>query len=321
MSGLKELREITHAYNSFDYQGHLEEVSDLYHYTSLSTLQKILKERKLRFTNWAYLNDKSEGTYALVFCKEHLDAVWTWGDDVDKDNTKDNFRKKLDEAIDDVNKVRRGIDDNPPESYQASFSYKPDSLTMWNYYAQGQGCSLQFLNDLIENFRNRLLKPDGMSLIFLHGNVIYKDDKKIEILRDIFDYFKSCSPTGGVDTLYACLIECILKMGAFFKHSGFEDEREYRIVFNLRTTENSNKFIQLVHPENGDPYKREVYSKQGMLVPYVDVDFDLKHLQSISVSPTTNFEKVQTGINIMLFEQGVSKGQIPINQSAIPLRF
>ena len=108
-------------------------------------------------------------------------------------------------------------------------------------------------------------------------------------------------------------------MGSFFKHPSFEDERECRIVFNLSVKDDSNEFHQLSHPEDGTPYKRKVYAKQGMLVPYVDIDFDLKYLQSITVSPTSNFEKVKQGLKIVLCEQGIT--DLPINHSEIPLRF
>ena len=39
----KMLKEITAAYNNFDYQSHLKQPDELYHYTSLNTLQIILK--------------------------------------------------------------------------------------------------------------------------------------------------------------------------------------------------------------------------------------------------------------------------------------
>ena len=54
----KMLKEITATYNNFDYQSHLKQPDELYHYTSLNTLQIILKNKQLRFTNRAYLNDK-----------------------------------------------------------------------------------------------------------------------------------------------------------------------------------------------------------------------------------------------------------------------
>ena len=68
----KMLKEITATYNNFDYQSHLKQPDELYHYTSLNTLQIILKNKQLRFTNRAYLNDKSEGTYVLSLCKRKL---------------------------------------------------------------------------------------------------------------------------------------------------------------------------------------------------------------------------------------------------------
>lgn len=67
-----EWAEITNVHNNFEYQSHLEQPKELYHYTSLNTLQTILANKQLRFTNRAYLNDKSEGTYVLSLCKEKI---------------------------------------------------------------------------------------------------------------------------------------------------------------------------------------------------------------------------------------------------------
>ena len=308
----KMLKEITATYNNFDYQSHLKQPDELYHYTSLNTLQIILKNKQLRFTNRAYLNDKSEGTYVLSLCKEKIDELWPWEDGVYKRNTKKSFCEYLDDVFE-------KFDASLFQSYQVSFSYKADSLSMWNYYAQGDGCNLQFSTDFLENFRGRLVDPKAKSLVFLYGNVVYNQDDQLTVLKEIFNAFKPYGAFPATKHLYYCMAQCILKMGSFFKHPSFEDERECRIVFNLSVKDNSNEFHQLIHPEDGTPYKRKVYAKQGMLVPYVDIDFDLKYLQSITVSPTSNFEKVKQGLKIVLCEQGIT--DLPINHSEIPLRF
>lgn len=308
----KMLKEITATYNNFDYQSHLKQPDELYHYTSLNTLQIILKNKQLRFTNRAYLNDKSEGTYVLSLCKEKIDELWPWEDGTCGKNTKKAFCEYLDSALEE-------FDTSLFQSYQVSFSYKADSLSMWNYYAPGSGCNLQFSKDFTESFRERLRNQKEKSLVFLYGNVIYDLDEQLSALKEIFKKFKPNGQFPVLEHLYFCMTQSILKMGSFFKHPSFEDERECRIVFNLSVKDNSNEFHQLIHPEDGTPYKRRVYAKQGMLVPYVDIDFDLKYLQSITVSPTSNFEKVKQGLKIVLCEQGIT--DLPINHSEIPLRF
>lgn len=307
-----EWAEITNVHNNFEYQSHLEQPKKLYHYTSLNTLQTILANKQLRFTNRAYLNDKSEGTYVLSLCKEKIDELWPWEEGACGRNTKKFFCEYLDDVIEQ-------FDASLFQSYQVSFSYKEDSLSMWNYYAQGDGCNLQFSADFLESFRERLIKIKKKCLIFLYGNVVYDQNKQLDILKEIFKNFEPYALFPSTKNLYYCIVQCLLKMGSFFKHPSFEDERECRIVFNLSVKDNSNEFHQLIHPEDGTPYKRKVYAKQGMLVPYVDIDFDLKYLQSITVSPTSNFEKVKQGLKIVLCEQGIT--DLPINHSEIPLRF
>ena len=309
-----EMADITKVYNTFDYPSYLEQPEELYHYTSLSTLQKILEKKQLRFTNRAYLNDKTEGIYVLSLCKEKINELWPseWKEGACGRNTKKYFCEYIDGKI-------AEFDTELFQSYQVSFSYKSDSLSMWNYYAQGGGCNLQFSKDFMETFRSKLGDPAGMPLVFLYGNVIYNSETQLSILKDIFAKFEPYGLYPSTKALYFCMTYCILKMGSFFKHPSFEDERESRIVLNLSLKEDSNEFNQLAPLADGKPYKCNVYTKQGMMVPYVDIDFDLKYLQSIMLSPTANFEKVKEGVKIMLREQGIADREI--KPSEIPLRF
>ena len=201
----KMLKEITATYNNFDYQSHLKQPDELYHYTSLNTLQIILKNKQLRFTNRAYLNDKSEGTYVLSLCKEKIDELWPWEDGVYKRNTKKSFCEYLDDVFE-------KFDTSLFQSYQVSFSYKADSLSMWNYYAQGDGCNLQFSTDFLENFRGRLVDPKAKSLVFLYGNVVYNQDDQLTVLKEIFNAFKPYGAFPATKHLYYCMAQCILKM-------------------------------------------------------------------------------------------------------------
>ena len=79
-------------YNTYDYQGKLKKPEKLYHDTSLDVLQTILEKKQLRFTNRAYLNDKSEGHYVLSLCEEKIDDLWPM------EEGKETFKKALESA-------------------------------------------------------------------------------------------------------------------------------------------------------------------------------------------------------------------------------
>lgn len=306
-------------YNTYDYQAQLEKPEKLYHYTSLDVLQTILDKKQLRFTNRLYLNDKSEGHYVLSLCEEKIDDLWPM------EEGKETFKKALESA----QKELKDAAEKPVyekntrnfQIYQVSFSYEPDSLIMWNYYAAGGGCSIQFSKDYMENLKSKL---NASGLTALLGYVIYDVEKQIEILKGIFDAFLQVySDNKSISRKYAlweyCLIRSILKIGAFFKHPGFRDERECRMVFDAYQEGETKEFPALISPKGQEPYKSKIRIRNGVLVPYVDIDFDIKYLQSITVSPTSNFEKVKQGLKIVLCEQGITNLQI--NRSEIPLRF
>lgn len=306
-------------YNTYDYQGKLKKPEKLYHYTSLDVLQTILEKKQLRFTNRAYLNDKSEGHYVLSLCEEKIDDLWPM------EEGKETFKKALESAQKELKEAaEKPVYEKNTRNfqiYQVSFSYERDSLIMWNYYAAGGGCSIQFSKEYMENLKNEL---NGSGLTALFGYVIYDVEKQVEILKGIFEAFLQVYSDNTSSSLkYAlwesCLIRSILKIGALFKHPGFRDERECRMVFDVYQEGKTKEFPALIPPKGQEPYKSKIRISNGVLVPYVDFDFDIKYLQSITVSPTSNFEKVKQGLKIVLCEQGIT--DLPINHSEIPLRF
>lgn len=307
----EKMKKACWTHNNIDYQDLLDKPKEVYHYTSMDTLQKILEKKQLRFTNREYLNDESEGTYVLKLCKERIDDLWS----NENSEEKKAFCKYLDEVL-------AGDHRDVFQIYQVSFSCKADSLTMWNYYAGENGCCIQFYDEVLSNFRNKLKEPKPDSLLFLYGKVIYNKNKQVKILKKIFEkYTFDCDDAYGM----YCFVKSILRIGAFFKHPGFKDERECRIVFELAKDE-KNEFNMLIPQKKAEPpetedtlYKCSVYSKHGMLVPHVDIDFDLKWIKSITVPPIAKFETVEEGIKIWLREKKLKN--VPIKKSEIPLRF
>lgn len=298
-------------HNNINYQDFLDKPKEVYHYTLMDTLQKILEKKQLRFTNREYLNDESEGTYVLKLCKEKIDDLWS----NENSEEKKAFCKYLDEVL-------AGDHRDVFQIYQVSFSCKADSLTMWNYYAGGSGCCIQFYDELLANFRNKLKEAKPDNLLFLYGKVIYNENKQVKTLKKIFEkYAFDCDN----DYWMYCFVQSILRIGAFFKHPGFKDERESRIVFELAKNER-DEFAMLIPQkkakipdENDVLYKCSIQPKHGMLVPYVDIDFDLKWIKSITVPPTAKVETVEEEIKIWLSEQNLKN--VPVKKSEIPLRF
>ena len=285
----------------------------IFHYTSLSTLLTILKEQKLRFSNRLYLNDSSEGKYVLNICLKNMNAIWP-----------DESQYKKANLIEELTKLQQYISLDQFQVFQASFSLENDSLTMWNYYADGDGVNIEFSkNSLINSLKEHLHDNSLGNLAFRHGKVIYDPKKQVEILKELLlEYMR----TVQYDNEWATFTSwAILNVGVFFKHPKFSCEHEYRIAYNILTDPISvSKCISLYRDnERNEPYSIDVYLKGGMLIPYIDIDIDFRKtsVQGIRTSPLLSSEYTNDGLNIALDKNGFDKSKVAVKKSEIPLRF
>ena len=80
---------------------------DLYHYTSIESLMSILQNETIRLTDYRFLNDTQELSYALAWLKSILQS-----------RSEDDFVKKLLIAIENIEhgKIERlkGVGENLP---------------------------------------------------------------------------------------------------------------------------------------------------------------------------------------------------------------
>ena len=58
-----------------------------------------------------------------------------------------------------------------------------------------------------------------------------------------------------------------------------------------------------------------------MLVPYIDVDFDIKAVEKIILSPRLETDSIDEGLKIALRRNGYNTNQVKISKSEIPVRF
>src|SRR5689334_19474832 len=129
----------------------------LYHYTSGQGLFGIINSGKLHCTNVNFLNDPSEQSYfqqilAIVFAEY--------------EDTRDVYSTLFNESF------QKAVLD-PFEKFIASFSKNPDSLSMWNYYAKGNGYNIGLdIDKIIEQNGDSNLAIQKIELIY---------DQKIQI--------------------------------------------------------------------------------------------------------------------------------------------
>ena len=114
------------------------------------------------------------------------------------------------------------------------------------------------------------------------------------------------------------LVEKLLQVGTFFKDPCFKHEEEYRLVVRPFAEWKS---------ETNEIYFRNLgktaatYEKNGLLIPYVDINFSKGALKRITASPTLNFTEVEANLKNALQIYGYDKDAIDLHPSSIPVRY
>ena len=63
------------------------------------------------------------------------------------------------------------------------------------------------------------------------------------------------------------------------------------------------------------------YEKNGLLIPYVDINFSKEALKQITASPTLNFIEVEANLKNALQIYGYDKNSVTLCPSSIPVRY
>lgn len=195
---------------------------DLYHYTSIGSLFSILQNETIRLTDYRFLNDTQELSYALNWLKDYL---------APKDE--EEFGKKVLTAIDNVEhgKMERikSVSDGSPymqrylcdiHYYILSLSRRYDDLAMWRMYAK-DGCCIKFNSQKLKeffygfrdaNFDNGLMNP-------IDGKIQYEISEELKKAINFHYNLKN----------ELMLYDDILRFCLLVKSPSFSFEHEYRM--------------------------------------------------------------------------------------------
>lgn len=273
---------------------------DLYHYTSIGSLFSILQSETIRLTDYRFLNDTQELSYALNWLKDYLAP-----------KAEEEFGKKVLTAIDNVEhgKIERikSISDGSPymqrylcdiHYYILSLSRRYDDLAMWRMYAK-DGCCIKFnsqkLKEFFYGFRDANLEKGLMNLI--DGEVEYEIK---ESTRHAINYFYSIK--NELMIYDEILIFCLL-----FKSPSFSFEHEYRMGIPFE-----------------DQYLGENCSKEFLLSgttirPQLELkNFPIRDIiEEITISPFVTSELTKIGIQELLISKGISPDVVRLSQISI----
>lgn len=294
--------------------------NELFHYCTIDILKSITKEKRLRFSDVRFLNDKTEFKDAIRLLKVVIK------------NQKKSIDKELYNILAD-DKIMNGLEDyfqrypfkkpinnnNDMDSvkpvcrvYTCSFSMSGDLLPMWNYYAHGsKGVSVKFTK------LEQCIKTDE-TIKIIWGKVLYKEEVKQqcieELLNDIRKLFllipdKKCRK----DMVQTVVVAAMNNMRIFMKDENYLTEDEYRAV--LIVPDEIIKNNQL--PKE---YDKGHFNRGNIIIPYIDIPFTSKSIRSIIVSSDVmgDFSLIKLGLEDWLSHQNLNG--ISIHQSNIPMR-
>jgi len=273
---------------------------DLYHYTSIGSLFSILQNETIRLTDYRFLNDTQELSYALNWLKDYL---------APKDE--EEFGKKVLTAIDNVEhgKMERikSVSDGSPymqrylcdiHYYILSLSRLYDDLAMWRMYAK-DGCCIKFNSQKLKeffygfrdaNFDNGLMNP-------IDGKIQYEISEELKKAINFHYNLKN----------ELMLYDDILRFCLLVKSPSFSFEHEYRMGIPFE-----------------DQYLGENCSKEFLLSgttirPQLELkNFPIRDIiEEITISPFVTSELTKIGIQELLISKGNSPDVVRLSQISI----
>ena len=285
----------------------------IFHYTSPGGFNGIISHHTLRFTDRNYLNDYTEGRYVMGLClRSRCSSLLP-------KKYRRFFKEKCEAVYNNPASKKRLV-------YQCSFSTAGDNLALWNYYTKGEGIKGYNLCFSAHDLKSSLKTGEpksGRNTKVTCGMVIYNTKKQIGIIKRVISEFSEVIIQEGADIsnceiAIELLVEKLLFVGAFFKAPCFEHEKEYRMIvqpFAEWSSETNSVYFSNLGKSAA------TYEKNGLLIPYVDIEFPQNALKGITSSPTLDFTEVQANLRNALRIYGYAEKTIDIHPSQIPVRY
>lgn len=277
----------------------------LFHYTSGQGLYGIINSEKLHCSNIQFLNDPTEN----IHFDKILEIVMS-----DNKECHDIYSTLFWEDYHEIIL-------NQEEKYLISFSKNNDSLSMWNYYSQGNGYNIGVDIDSI-------IERSSYLLNIKKKEIIYEETEQVEILKNFIinskedyflykekkkQYYKSSNDDENeylklndeIQAISGAFTIGINDMRLSFKHPAYSSEKETRLIVSLDNYLNYEKDFKV--------------SQNGVFIEFISLGLDLeKEIKSITTHPLHN-ELHHEGIKKFISRK--VNNEIEIFESKIPFRY
>ena len=283
----------------FNIQNNSDEM--IHHYTSPQGLIGIFCKKNIWHTNINCLNDKSEYQYTYNLIKTHI--LPKYEQILKKHNLYELLNSRCENLVDTkFYKLENEVYFNR-NYYIACFSKAKDSLPMWNYYScngNSLGYSLNISKSMFQEF---LLEKVGINNLLM-AEVCYNEDRQKEILEEVFNRYIYDNNALDNTEQYNLLFDNIRICSLFFKHPKYSYEQEIRNIVIERSDQENSKI--------------KFREKQGIIIPYIEFEFNLNMLLSVTVAPNNDKEYIKYCVHNLARENG--RFGIKVIDSEIPAR-
>lgn len=256
----------------------------IYHYTDVSALIGMLDSGKVWATHVSRMNDVIEYEIGVAFVTRCIRA---------------NLQRPSGALVDKAISRLRSVD-----TFIACYSAAPNRLSQWRAYSgAGTGYCIGFRTGEMATI------DDRMPLL---EKVIYSEDVAESVLLRLLvsvDAFLNENDFGEVEVGYLMgmlkatfnIVACVIK------HSGFDEEAEYRQI----------------HQPSSSALSLETKYRMGRfgLTPYVEIGFLQKGrlpIESIMIGPCRDPHAEEQSLRMILAKYGY--GDVEVRKSGIPLR-
>lgn len=280
----------------------------LYHYTNADGLCGILKSRSFRLGHFSYLNDARELTYGLNLGVERLRHH--------RSTAVDKTRDLLDRAISafDGDYFKNWMQSMSP--FVTCFCENGDLLSQWRAYGgDGAGYAIGFDTSKFKTLTGQFPATGPTDLFAIkveYDTSVQSDliDRSIQIALKEFDRVQTepdWDADGSIGLAVAVLSVCFYEVSLCFKHPGFSEENEWRLIELVRDAARVNTRVA-----------------NGVLKPYVEVPIpgDSAAVKRIVVGPRQQQSgmPVNYPIAALLRTNGYKPEKVTISPSKTPYR-
>lgn len=271
---------------------------NLYHYTDVYAVKSILENKRLWLTDVRFLNDSTEMREGFEFLIGYLEHQLTRYPDSDELMSAVSYIRQIVFQREDYGLAHRPV-------FVSSFSSAGDLLSQWRAYG------------------NYAIEFDSQAMGDKISKCIYDYDEKVldapsEILHQVLAVGRSINNNDGhIDQDGQEALSEFIGAAAKLKNASFSEEQEYRIILGHN-----------VDPEIEDGYEVKYRGRGSLLIPYLELDFELDCVRAVVIGPMKDqdlaYASMKSFVNKISndeFQTGYSyAGDIEVRKSAIPFR-